>query len=137
MAGPISGTIAAEVGDESIGDVLIGPVEGLDANSGKFSILGRVIQVQDVSNLQEGRVAAAINCGTSDAPIVIFDTEAASFVQGVTDVVLSGAVEATDHANGRFVVDGIVVDYTSLLSDVGAVPNVKVGQHVIIKGVAY
>ena len=105
-----------------------GPIDQVDVTKGTFSLLGREFRIPNTSqlaaSLQEamlsGRavdmaVFAKIDGGGNliNAAAKIVDVQ---YVAGASQVVLSGKIAALDPSTARALVQGMTVDFTSLLT---------------------
>jgi hypothetical protein len=137
LGGARTSEIENTLGSTSFDRLVSGPVENIDFEASSFDVLNQTIQLSTIpTGLQEGVLVTAISCNDSSVPaILINDTE--QFVPGVSEVLIEGYVEATSPEVGTFTVNGITVDYNSLLAGAETAPDIESGDHVIVRGTAF
>jgi len=123
--------------------MILGPIESVDQTRGTITIFGRQLQ------LPMGQAGARIierYLSGESLQLAVFGTLSNSgriaglratiapvpYVPGVSEVVLTGVVQAVDLATGQAVVNGVAVSYASLL-ETGAT-TIKVGSVVTVRG---
>ena len=117
-------------------NVTIGPVEDIDWQTRTFSVLNQRIRLDALpTDLQEGSLITAIACEGSQEALLVTDGNK-RFVQGVTEVTVTGQVEKADSSTATFIVNGIQIDYSGLLSD-GDPRVITPGVRVLVRGVTY
>ncbi len=123
--------------------MLLGPVESIDQARGTISMLGRTLQLpageaswRILNSFASGtslQIAVFGNLSTagkiSDLRIQMLPTQ---YVAGVSEVVLTGIVQAVDTSRALAVINGVAVDYNALLQTRASA--VRVGSIVTVRG---
>ena len=124
--------------------MLLGPVEAIDQSQGTITVLGRKLRLPTAEESAED-ILAAYASGTP-IQVAVLGTMSKSgkvanlrlqalptpYVAGVSEVVLTGSVQAVDTATGRAVVANQAIDISALL-DTGA-GTMRVGNVVTVRG---
>jgi len=124
-----------------------GPVDHIDATTGRLKVLGQEFLAPNRANLLNdlllrvaaGDVVTATVYGTLRAngkpfpKSVVFSEE--QQIPGVTAVTVLGLVQRVDRAHGKLVVGGLTVDYTPLLASGSA--DFSAGTVVEVVGVQF
>jgi hypothetical protein len=123
--------------------VILGPVESVDLAQGTVTILGRTLQLPKgptASSVLERYVSgeslqvAVLGALSTAGRIAHLTLQVVPtpYVPGVSEVVLTGVVQAVDLATGQAMVNDTVVSYTSLLETGASAMNV--GTVVTVRG---
>ena len=97
---------------------VIGPVETYDVKHGLARILGQTVLIQRAADLAVGELVSVVGTSGSDGKITAsVVTGQGLYVAGSSKIFLSGSVQKINAAVGTVTVNGIIVDFTSLLAD--------------------
>jgi hypothetical protein len=123
--------------------MLVGPIESVDQARGTITVLGRKFQLP--SGNAGSQILSSYASGTSLQIAVLGSLStagkmanlrvqmlAAPYVPGVSEVVLTGLVQAVDMSTGLAVINGISVDYNALLAT--RANAIRVGNLVTVRG---
>ena len=123
--------------------MLVGPIEAIDQVRGTITVLGRKLQLpageasSQILNSFAGGAAMHIAVLGSMSPEgktanLRIQVLQAPYVPGVSEVVLTGMVQALDMSKGMAVINGVAVDYNALLGT--RANSVRVGNVVTVRG---
>ena len=123
--------------------MVLGPIESTDETKGTISVLGRRFQIpaaaarsQILDRHASGESLQIAVSGTVSKVGKIRDLTIqvvpSPYVAGVSEVVLTGVVQAMDRTTGQAVVNGIAVSYTSLLETKASTANI--GDVITVRG---
>ena len=124
--------------------MLLGPVEAIDQDQGSITVLGRKLRLP-MADESAANILAAYASGTP-IQVAVLGTVAKSgkianlrlqvlpapYIAGVSEVVLTGAVQAVDAATGRAVVANQTIDINALLDT--SAGTMRVGNVVTVRG---
>ena len=112
---------------------VVGPVESYDAKHGIARVLGQTVIMQHTVELAVGDSASVVGTSGTDGKIIAsVVTDQGPYVAGSSKIFLSGNVQKVNAAVGTARVNGITVDFTSLLA--GSQISPSVGSPVQIGG---
>jgi len=140
----IGGTGSDAIGGTGRGQLmLLGPIDSVDQARGTITVLGRKFQLptgqagaQILNSYASGVSLQIAVLGTLSTSGKIANLHIqvlrAPYVPGVSEIVLTGIVQALDVTTGLVVINGVAVDYNSLLQT--RVYAMRVGNIVTVRG---
>jgi hypothetical protein len=104
---------------------VIGPVESYDAKHGFARVLGQTVIMQRSVDLAVGDLASVVGISGADGKITAsVVTDQGLYIAGSSKIFLSGNVQKINLAVGTATVNGVTIDFTSLLADSPTSPTV-------------
>ena len=123
--------------------MLLGPIESINQARGTITILGRTLQLP--AGEAGSRILESFASGASLQVAVLGSLSTAGriadmrvqalpapYVPGVSEIVLTGIVQAVDKSVGLAVINGVAVDYNALLQT--RANALRVGDIVTVRG---
>ena len=105
--------------------VVIGPVEAFDLKHHSARVLGQPVILHQGVELAVGDVVSVVGTTSADGPITAVSVkDQGIYVPGSSQIFLSGRVQKVNEAVGTVTVNGITVDFTSLMATDTVAPAV-------------
>jgi hypothetical protein len=129
-----SGAVSAAKGAVEVPTLkVIGPVESFDAKHGVARVLGQTVVLHPAQQVTVGDVVSVVGTTAADGSITAsILSDKGLYIAGASKIFLTGNVQKVNSALGTATVNGVTVDFTSLLANTQVAP--KVGSAVQIGG---